>query len=121
MLDLIFYQRQGLAPRYIQLSEALYEWLARSQFSKIGRSEPVELTLEGEVIELPLVPLEQDTRQGLSTFFRDQIVTETERILAQLDMTFSKDLYAEATYRLRKLQELRRCVEDPNYVYLQRV
>lgn len=120
MLDLIFYQQQGLAPRYVQLTDALYEWLARSDFSKIGRSEPVRLNLEGEVVEIPLVTLEQDTRQGLSAFFRDQIVAETERILAQLDEAFSKELYAEITYRLRKLQELRKCVENRDYVYLQR-
>lgn len=71
-------------------------------------------------MELPLVPLAQETRQGLVQFLRDQIVLETDTVLQQLDATFSKDLYQEITYRLRKFQELRKCVEDRDYAYLQR-
>ena len=121
MLDLIFYGVQGEDPQYIQLSESFYEWLARSEFSKIGGSESVRLNLEGEVVDLPLVKLELKTRDRLANFFRDQIVVETERILVQLDELFSKDVYQEVTYRLRKLQELRKSVENQNYLYLQRV
>jgi hypothetical protein len=120
MLDLIFYRAKDLDPRSVQVSEALYEWLAQSDFSKIGGSEPTRLELEGETVELPLVLLAQDTRQGLVKFLRDQIVLETEGVLQQLDAVFSKDVYQEVTYRLRKLQELRKCIEDQSYAYLQR-
>jgi hypothetical protein len=120
MLDLIFYRAKDLDPRSVQVSEALYEWLAQSDFSKIGGSEPTRLELEGETVELALVLLAQDTRQGLVKFLRDQIVLETEGVLQQLDAVFSKDVYQEVTYRLRKLQELRKCIEDQSYAYLQR-
>jgi predicted HAD superfamily phosphohydrolase len=120
MLDLIFYRTKDLAPQYVQVSESLYEWLARSDFSKIGGSEPTRLELEGETVELPLVALAKETRQGLMQFLRDQIVLETEGVLQQLDTVFSKDIYQEVTYRLRKLQELRKCIEDQSYAYLQR-
>jgi predicted HAD superfamily phosphohydrolase len=120
MLDLIFYRAKDLAPQYVQVSEFLYEWLARSDFSKIGSSEPTPLELEGETVELPLVSLGKETRQGLMQSLRDQIVLETEGVLQQLDTVFSKDIYQEVTYRLRKLQELRKCIEDQNYAYLQR-
>jgi hypothetical protein len=118
MLDLIFYSSQE--PYYIEVSESFYEWLARSEFSKIGRSEPTKLEVEGEVVEAPLIKLGHDIREGLSRFFRDQIVSESVQILSQLDIDFSKELYQDLTYRLRKLQELRRCVEDQNYIYFQR-
>ncbi len=118
MLDLIFYSSEE--PCYIEVSESFYEWLAHSEFSKIGRSEPTKLELEGEVMEAPLVKLGQDIRQRLSSFFRDQIVSESVQILSRLDIEFSKELYQDLTYRLRKLQELRQCVEDQNYIYLQR-
>jgi hypothetical protein len=78
------------------------------------------LELEGAAIEVPLVRLEEKTRKGLKQFLRDQIVTETESVLAQLDTTFSKDVYGEVSYRLRKRQELRKCVENNDYAFLQR-
>lgn len=121
MLDLIFYPVQGAEPQYVQLSESFYEWLARSEFSEIGGSESVKFDLEGEVVDLPVVKLELSTRDRLISFFRDQIVVETERVLIQLDKTLSKDVYPEVTYRLRKLQELRKYVENHDYLYLQRV
>ena len=93
MLDLIFYPAQSQEPQYVEVSETFYEWLARSEFSKIGRSEPTQLDLEGETIEAPVVRLGQEIRSRLSQFFRDQIVTETEHVLAELDSTFSKELY----------------------------
>lgn len=122
MLDIIFYtEKAEQLPTYVELSESLYEWLAKSPFSRIGRSTPVQLTVEGEILEIPVVELGQTIREQLSQFFRDQIVAETDVVLDDLEKVEVKEDYRSLTYRLRKLQELRKCVENPDLSYLQRV
>ncbi|NJM47474.1 MAG: hypothetical protein HC860_16000 [Alkalinema sp. RU_4_3] len=120
MLDLIFYPQMGQAPAYVEVSESLYEWLARSEFSRVGESQVRSLSLDGEDLDLAVVDLGRETRQGLASFLRDQIIEESDRVLGELDEVRSKDEVQEMTYRLRKFQELRKCVENPMYDYLQR-
>ena len=63
-----------------------------------------------------------ETRQGLSHFLRDQIIEESDRVLGGFDEVRSKsEVQEEMTYRLRKFQELRKCVENPAFSYFQRV
>jgi hypothetical protein len=121
MLDIIFYPENDLPPAYVDLSDTFYEWLARSDFSRIGQSQSTPIELEGESLELPLISLEQSTRKQLAEFLRNQIVDETDRVLDQLGESISKQNYQDVTYGLRKLQELRKCVENQTYSYLQRV
>jgi hypothetical protein len=120
MLDLIFYPQMGQAPAYVEVSESLYEWLARSEFARVGESQVRSLSLDGEDLDLAVVDLGRETRQGLASFLRDQIIEESDRVLGELDEVRSKDEVQEMTYRLRKFQELRKCVENPVYDYLQR-
>jgi hypothetical protein len=121
MLDLIFYPQMGQAPAYVEVSESFYEWLARSEFSRVGESQVRSLSLDGEDLDLAVVDLGRETRQGLASFLRDQIIEESDRVLGELDEVRSKDEVQAMTYRLRKFQELRKCVENPVYEYLQRV
>jgi hypothetical protein len=128
MLELIFYPQMGQAPAYVEVSELLYEWLARSEFSRVGESQVRSLSLDGEDLDLAVVDLGRETRQGLASFLRDQIIEESEalraskaaRVLGELDEVRSKAEVQDMTYRLRKFQELRKCVENPLYGYLQR-
>ncbi len=121
MLDFVFYPQVGQVPVYVEVSESLYEWLARSDFARMGQSEIRALSLDGESLELAVVDLKRETRQGLASFLRDQIIEESDRVLGELDEVRSKAEVQEMTYRLRKFQELRKCVENPIYSYLQRV
>jgi hypothetical protein len=121
MLDFIFYPQVGQAPAYVEVSESLYEWLARSEFAKVGQSHLRSLLLDGEELALPVVDLGGETRQELAHFLRDQIIEESDRVIGLLDELPSKAEIQEMTYRLRKFQELRKCVENPAYTYLQRV
>ena len=121
MLDLIFYSAQGEAPHYIELSEDFYEWLAKSEFSQIGESVSKTITIDDEKEELPLVELEPDNRLKFRNFLIEEIVGESDRMLARLGDYPSKNEYQAASYKLRKLQELRKCLENQNYLYLQRV
>jgi hypothetical protein len=129
MLDFVFYPQVGQVPVYVEVSESLYEWLARSEFARVGQSKIRSLSLDGEPLELSVVDLERETRQELATFLRNQIIEESDRVLGELEevrwpsvgLGPSKSEVQEMTYRLRKFQELRKCVENPTYEYLQRV
>jgi hypothetical protein len=122
MLYLIFYAfKTELPPHYIEMSEDVYEWLAKSEFSKIGKSIPRNILIDEEEEKLPVVELDRDIRQKFSNFFRDAIICESDTVLTNLGDSPLKEEYQSATYRLRKLLDLLKCVENEDYQYLQRV
>jgi hypothetical protein len=121
MLDIIFYSPNNQQPEYVEVSEDLYEWLAKSKFSKIGKYVEKKIQIDGEEEELPLVELDKENRNQLRLFFLEAVAEESDTVLAQLEDYPSKEEYQNATYRLRKLQALRKCIENEKYQYLQRV
>lgn len=122
MLDLIFYAfKTELPPHYIEMSEDVYEWLAKSEFSQIGKSVPKNILIDEEEEKLPVVELDRDIRQKFRNFFRDAIICESDTLLTKLGDSPLKEEYQAATYRLRKLLDLLKCVENEDYQYLQRV
>lgn len=121
MLDIIFYETETMQPKYIEVSEELYEWLARSNFSKIGRSIKQSIKIDDETEILPLVELDPKNRSLFRLFFLEAIAEESDRLLTQLTEHFEKEDYRKISDRLRKLQELRKCVENFTHQYLQRI
>jgi hypothetical protein len=121
MLDISFYANDGKQPYSVEVTDNFYEWLAKSDFSKIGKSVTRKIEVDGEEEKLPLVKLGKDTRKKLKAFLLEVISQESDSMLTQLGDSPSKKEYQDATYHLRKLQELRKCVENEKYLYLQRV
>jgi hypothetical protein len=122
MLDIIFYGlKTDLPPHYVEMSEDFYEWLAKSEFSKIGKSVTKNISIDGEDEKLPLVELDRGIRHQFRKFFRDAIISESDNVLTKLGDSSLKEEYRAATYRLRKLLDLLKCVENENYQYLQRI
>ena len=121
MLDIIFYETETMQPQYIEVAENIYEWLARSHFSKIGKSIEHPLEIDGEIEHLPVVELNETNRSQFRLFFLEAVAEESDRLLAKLSESFDKNDYDEVTYRLRKLQELRKGIENPTHQFLQRV
>jgi hypothetical protein len=122
MLDISFYITNGSESETVDVSETLYEWLARSDFSKIGgESIDTEIYIDEENVILPLVTLNQDIRQQFKKFFSEAIISESDAVLTKLGDSPSKEEYQAGTYRLRKMLELLKCVENENYQYLQRI
>lgn len=121
MLDISFYTKNDQPPYTVEVAEDIYEWLLKSDFSKLGKSVLRKIKVEGEEEKLPLVQLSKDNRKKLRAFFLEAITQESDAVLTKLGDSPSKKEYQDATYRLRKLQELRKCVENENYQYLQRV
>jgi hypothetical protein len=120
MLDITFYSQDKEEAKIIEVSEDFYEWLARSEFSRIGKSEVQEMKIDGELIEVPVVQLEGMNRRKLSDFFRDAIVEESDEMLNQLNRSQSKEEYRDVTHKLSLLQKLRKQIENEQYKYLQR-
>jgi hypothetical protein len=122
MLDISFYSTNGSESETVDVSETLYEWLAKSDFSKIGgESIDIKIHLDEEDVILPLVELNQDIRQQFKKFFSEAIISESDAVLTKLGDSPSKEEYQAGTYRLRKMLELFKCVENENYQYLQRI
>ncbi|MCL1475847.1 hypothetical protein [Argonema antarcticum] len=121
MLDISFYTNNGQPPYTVEIAEAFYEWLAKSEFSKIGKTRKTKIKIEGEEENLELVKLGKDNRKKLRNFLLEAISEESDSVLSQLGDSPSKPEHQAATYRLKKLQELRKCLENAKYQYLQRV
>ncbi|MFB2833915.1 hypothetical protein [Floridanema evergladense] len=120
MLDISFYEKNGEEPYSVEVSEEIFKWLAKSEFSTIGETVAKKMVIEGEEVELKLVDLDKVNRQKLKDFFQNAIVDEEKKKHHELGDSPSKQEEQTLTYRLEKLQELRKCVENEKYQYLQR-
>ena len=120
MLDIIFFTQHKEESEIVEVPDEFYQWLARSEFARIGDSEEREMKIDGEFVMLPVISLEGTHRRKLSDFFRDAIVQESEAILESLSNIPSKTDYQQIIYRLALLQKLRKVVEDEQYKYLQK-
>ncbi|MFB2935865.1 hypothetical protein ACE1B6_11485 [Aerosakkonemataceae cyanobacterium BLCC-F154] len=118
MLDISFYTANGETSYHVEVAENFLEWLARSEFAKIGEEKPVKIAIDGEKETLPLVKLGKNNRKKLIEFFNDSIINETKEILNQLGESLMKN---EKIYRLQKLIELLDCIKNEKYQYLQRI
>ncbi len=122
MFDISFYSANGESSDSVRITATTYEWLAKSDFSKIGgESIDTKIYLDEENVVLPLVELNQEIRQQLKKMFSQEIISESDAVLTKLGDSPSKEEYQTGTYRLRKMLELLKCVENENYQYLQRI
>ncbi len=122
MFDISFYSANGEPSDSVRITATTYEWLAKSAFSKIGgESIDTEIHLDEENVILPLVELNQEIRQQFKKIFSEAIISESDVVLTKLGDYPSKEEYQSGTYRLRKMLELLKCVENENYQYLQRI
>lgn len=123
MLDVSFYSMSGKPPITIDVSEQLYEWLLHTDFTEIGVARPHRIWLDDEEVELNVVELDKGripNRQRFREFLVEVIVQETDNMLKNLGDAPSQEEYQEATYKLKILQQFRRCLEDHSYHLLQR-
>lgn len=120
MLDITFYLHNKEEAEAIEISDDFYHWLAQSEFSKIGQPQIQEITVDGEKNKVSAIKLEDMNRRIFSDFFHNAIVQETEELLGYLENSSSEQDYQDATYRLRILQNLRKCIENEEYKYFQR-
>ncbi|MEJ1931526.1 hypothetical protein WDZ92_14845 [Nostoc sp. NIES-2111] len=119
MLDIVFYSQDKTTIGGVDVSEDFYEWLEKSDFSKIAKPQEIEMKPDGEAVKTSVILLEGGNRRKLSDFFRDVIVQESDDVLNKLGSSPSKQEYEDATYRLKQLQILRKLVEDEKSKYLE--
>ncbi|MEG3845449.1 hypothetical protein QT971_00035 [Microcoleus sp. herbarium19] len=66
MFDISFYSANGEPSDSVRITATTYEWLAKSDFSKIGgESIDTKIYLDEENVILPLVKLNQDIRSSV--------------------------------------------------------
>lgn len=121
MLDFVFYSADGEELGVVEVSEALYEELARSEFARIGVSAIREVVCDGERVSVAVVPLAGECRRWLSGVQRDAIIMESEKVLVAVGAMPSRDKFLEGAQWLRQLQGLRRWVEDEGCLFMGRL
>jgi hypothetical protein len=100
MLDISFYTVNSQASHHVEVAENFLEWLARSNFAKIGEDKPTKILIDEEKETLILVKLGKVNRQKFIDFFNEAIVNETKVILEMLANSSVKE---ERIYRIKKL------------------
>jgi hypothetical protein len=124
MLDIKFYSKDCESSVMIQLSDELYERLAKSDFSEIGQPHKIKIEIDGEEDEIEAIDLNKGkitNRQRLIDFFKEEIVEESKKIKTKLGELPSKDEYKQQTYPFFKLIEILTSLENTEFDYLQKV
>ena len=120
MLSIRFFSDSNHPPHSIRIVDQFYEWLAHSDFSKVGSTDEIEIEIEEEIVSLPLVRLDDTIREGFINVLSDTFFQETRQMLGALEQAHSTELLSDQTYRLKKLLEMLDCFKNPAYQYLQR-
>lgn len=119
MLDIVFYSQAKTTVEGIDVSPDFYKWLEQSEFPRIAKPEETEMKPDGEFVKTSVILLEGGNRRKFSDFLRDAIVQESDDVLIKLGSSPAKQEYADATYKLKILQDLRKLVEDEKCKYLE--
>ena len=123
MLDISLYSKTGKPPITIDVSENFYTWLFHSDFAEIGVTRPQKIRLDDEEIVVDVVDLtkgEISNRKRLRDFLIEAMALEVQEMFVRLGENPTKKEYREGTYKLRKLQQIKRSIEDEAYQYLQK-
>jgi hypothetical protein len=118
-MEISFYGKRG-AIDHVTVSDDLFIRLAKSEFSKIGRSRPTPISLDGEKVKLPLVALSKGVRTSLGRFLVCLIAEEVERLI---DRCGTRPTGREVEPFLRDLESLiqiSRVVGNEKAFFLQR-
>lgn len=121
MLEIVFYPGNGQEPCSIDIASDFLRWLTKSDFIEIGADRPTKIHIDGEEAELPLVKLGQGNRKRLRDFLLEEISEESDAVVTKLGDSPAKKEVQAVTYKLKKLLELLKCVENEKYQYLQRL
>lgn len=117
MLDISFYnpEMEGTMET-IELSSNCYKSL---DFWQITPSQSKNLKIDGELVKHDkVIPIQNTNRFKLSLLLRESIVKESQLVLERLKESFSKEEYVKQTYRLQKLHEILRCLENEQFTDL---
>lgn len=120
MLDISFYSKDGTDVEVVEVTEDLYKSLAESEFAKIGKSVKRNLQIDGDKVQLEVVQLSKSNRQKLKILFLEEIAEESDRVICSLGLSPSKQEIKVMTFRLSQLQELRKCISDDRYAFMER-
>ncbi len=122
-LDIAFYKENTVPESEvaIDLFEEFYEKLAKSDFTEIGKNLRKKIKSDDEEVEIEVIDLDKGTitnRQRLIDFLKAKIIEESRTMLEKLGDSPSKEEYNQHSGDLRKLHEILKHLENPQYHYL---
>lgn len=95
MMDISFYSKQNNSFT-IEVSEQFYEWLAKSNFVKISKSNNISIINHGEEVELSLIELNEEIRTKYNFFLLDAISNFSSELIAEIEAQGSSVLKANS-------------------------
>ena len=96
MMDISFYTKQGNSFT-IEVSEPFYEWLVKSNFTKISHSKNVSIINDGEMVQLSLIQFDEENRDKYKFFFLDSISNFSSNLISELENNSLSVLKAKST------------------------
>jgi hypothetical protein len=118
-MEISFYGKRG-AIDHVTVSDDLFLRLAKSEFSKIGKSKITSIYLDGEKAKLPLVALSKGTRTNLGRFLVCFIAEEVERLIDQCGTRPTGREVEPFLRDLESLIQISRAVGNEKAVFLHR-
>lgn len=128
MMDLSFYTKQDNSFT-LEVSEQFYEWLAKSNFTKISQSKNTFIINDGEKVELSLIELNEEVRARYKFFLLDSISNFSSKLIAELESKNSSILKANSPNHknsleaiilfIKTLQQLKEKITQEEYCFLE--
>ncbi len=119
-MEISFYEKGGVI-EHVTISDGLFLRLAKSEFSKVGKSKARTISLDGDMVKLPLVSVTKRIRTTLERFLVCFIAEEVERLIDRLGTRPTGRDIEPYLKDLQSLIQLSRAVANVKVSFLQRV
>lgn len=121
MLSISFYDKEYQLVESVQVNDQFYQWLIdKTDFFNIGKSQSVEIQIEGEKVPLDLVELNASLRDALLAYLVNRCLDESHKALDQLQKSPSKKNIEALIALPLTLHELRLHMKNENCRYFKR-
>lgn len=125
MMDITFYKASfdkntPSECAIVELSDDLFEKLAKSEFSQMGISKKRKINLDGELIEVKAVELTPMIRDSILVYLKNLLTNDLQNNLEKLGNSPSTNEFRDYTLDLKPILELIRLIETDTYTHLDR-
>lgn len=117
MLEIMFFTKNSEITK-CNVSDEIYERLAKAGFGKIAKSEVKHMIIEEEEDDYDVISLEQHTRNNYRSFIEKERHLELKRIISKLDSYPTIQEFRENYSYIKSLTQLYDLFDNENNIYL---
>jgi 23S rRNA G2445 N2-methylase RlmL len=104
----------------VEITDVLYEKLAKSEFSQVGKARPTEMNFDGDKATIPAVALSHRLRGMLLQFLYEFLCETVKESLEKMGEAPSSSEYRDHTFDVKSLIELLEKIKDISYTHFAR-